>query len=151
MRIARARPEDAEALTRIAFEAKRRWGYPQGWIQAWAPTLTLTPEYIRSNPTYCAVIGGEIVGFGALRIGGADAKLDHLWVLTASAGKGVGGSLFRLCEAKAREAGACRLRVESDPHAEGFYHSMGAVTIGREAAPMDGQERFLPLMEKRLA
>lgn len=151
MRIERSRPGDAQALTAVAFEAKRRWGYPESWIEAWRPVLTLTPEYIGANPTYCAFEGREIVGFFALRLGGAEATLDHLWVSAAAEGGGVGRSLFRHCEEVAREAGARLLRVESDPHAEGFYHAMGAVTVGREPASMDGEERFLPLLEKRLA
>jgi GNAT superfamily N-acetyltransferase len=150
MRIESSRPADAQALTAVAFAAKRRWGYPEGWIEAWSPVLTLTPEYIRANPTYSAVEGREIVGFCALRLDGAEAILDHLWVAPAAAGRGVGRSLFRHCEGRAREAGALLLRVESDPHAEGFYHAMGAVTVGRVPATMDGEERFLPLLEKRL-
>jgi GNAT superfamily N-acetyltransferase len=151
MLIARSRPEDAAALTRIALEAKRRWGYPEGWIERWAPVLTLTPDFIRSHPTYSAIVGDDIAGFCALRLCGAEACLEHLWVAPASAGKGIGRSLFLHCEEKAREAGSKLLRIESDPNAEGFYHAMGARTVGREPASMDGRERFLPLLEKRLA
>jgi GNAT superfamily N-acetyltransferase len=150
MRIARALPGDAATLTRIAYEAKRRWGYPEGWIERWADVLTLTADYIRSNPTYCAFVGEEIAGFGALRLNGAEAILDHVWVATAHAGQGIGRSLFRRCEVAAKEAGASVLTVESDPHAEGFYRAMGARTVGRQPAPMDGVERFLPLMKKEL-
>lgn len=150
MRIERSKPGDAQALTAVAFGAKRSWGYPESWIEAWRPVLTLTPEYIRANPTYCAVEAGGIVGFFALRLGGAEATLDHLWVAPAAEGRGVGRSLFRHCEETARQAGARLLRIESDPHAEGFYHAMGAVTVGRGPAAMDGGERFLPLLERRL-
>jgi hypothetical protein len=30
--VVRAIPEDAESLTRVAFAAKRHWGYPERWI-----------------------------------------------------------------------------------------------------------------------
>lgn len=151
MRIARSRPGDAAALTRMAHEAKRHWGYPETWIARWKDVLTLTPEYIRANPTYCAIEAGAIVGFCALRLRGAEALVDHLWVAPASMGRGVGRSLFRRCEETAMEAGASILKIESDPNAEGFYRAMGASTVGRNPAPMDGRERFLPLLEKSLA
>jgi len=150
MRIVRSRSEDAAALTRIAFAAKRRWGYPESWVQRWKDVLTVTPEYVRENPTYCAIRGGEIVGFCALRLNGAEASVDHLWVLPAETGKGVGTALFRRCEGRARQAGASRLKVESDPNAEGFYLAMGAVPVGRQPASMDGAARYLPLLEKSL-
>lgn len=150
MRIVRSRPEDAATLTAIAFEAKRAWGYPERWIQGWAPTLTISPGYISSFPTFSAVVEMDISGFCALRTSGAEATIDHLWVLPASWRKGVGRALFRHAEAVARTAGATVLVMESDPNAEGFYLAMGAVRVGRVPAPMEGVERFLPLMEKNL-
>jgi GNAT superfamily N-acetyltransferase len=150
MRIVRSRPEDAATLTAIAFEAKRGWGYPERWIQGWAPTLTILPGYISSFQTFSAVEGTDVAGCCALRTDGAEARIDHLWVLPASWRKGVGRALFRHAEAAARAAGATVLVIESDPNAEGFYLAMGAARVGRVPAPMDGVERFLPLMEKGL-
>jgi|SRR5271165_51557 len=150
-RIVAAGPGDARELTAIAHEAKRHWGYPGRWIVRWKGALTVTPGFILANPTFCAVLGGRIVGFCALKLGGATASVEHLWVRPGAMGRGIGRSLFRRCEAGARDAGAALLSIESDPHAEGFYNAMGAVTVGRRPAPMDGAERFLALLEKRLA
>ena len=44
--IRRASPGDAEVLTRIAFAAKRYWGYPERWIEHWSESLTVTPEFV---------------------------------------------------------------------------------------------------------
>jgi len=150
MRIEASRPADAPALTRIAHEAKRHWGYPERWIRRWRAQLTVTAAYVRANPTYGAVEGREIVGFCALRLDGDRAHVDHLWVIPAAMGRGVGRRLFRRCEERAARAGASRLCIESDPNAEGFYLAMGAAAAGRKAAPMDGRRRYLPLLEKRL-
>ena len=49
-----ARPDDAEALTRLAHAAKRHWRYPEEWIALWRPGLTVTPEFIATHPVYCA-------------------------------------------------------------------------------------------------
>jgi GNAT superfamily N-acetyltransferase len=65
--------------------------------------------------------------------------------------RGVGRALFVHAENAARLSGATRLTTTADPHAEDFYRKMGLVTVGREDASLDGQPRFLPLMEKSLA
>jgi len=150
VQISRAQPGDAEALTAIAFSAKRHWGYPERWIQRWRDQLTLTPDYVRAHPTFVARRGTEFVGFCAIRLGGAAAAVDHLWVVPEEMGRGVGKSLFAHCEGAARECGAILLTVESDPNAERFYLSMGAEAVGRKPAFMDGRERYLPLLEKSL-
>ncbi|WP_038169097.1 GNAT family N-acetyltransferase [Verrucomicrobium sp. BvORR106] len=150
MNIARARAKDAEALTRIAIAAKRHWGYPSTWMQQWKNALTVTSEYIAEHPTFIANTESEIVGFCALQINGVEAFLDHLWVLPASMKKGVGRALFEHAENHARKVGATHLTIEGDPHAVEFYMRMGARIYGRRQADMDGQERFLPLLEKAL-
>jgi ribosomal protein S18 acetylase RimI-like enzyme len=66
MEIHRAKPEDAVALTEIAFAAKRHWGYPEQWIQRWKDVLTIQPEFIARNETYVAFLDGQPVGFYAL-------------------------------------------------------------------------------------
>ena len=150
MKIASASAEEAGALTEIAFAAKRHWQYPETWILRWQEVLTITPEYISQNSTFVAVIDGERVGFCAVQIESGGALLDHLWVLPSFMGKGVGRALFQHAEEVARERGALRMRIVGDPHAEQFYSRMGATLYGRELAKMDGEERYLPLLEKTL-
>jgi predicted N-acetyltransferase YhbS len=150
IRIRRARGDDAGALTDIAHAAKRHWGYPESWIRAWAAALTFTPDYIDTHPTFVAVKNDEIVGFCALILEPDGARLDQLWVLPKAMGGGVGRALFVQAETAARAAGATCLRIVGDPHAEGFYQRMGASGYGREPAPMDGRERFFPLLRKVL-
>jgi N-acetylglutamate synthase-like GNAT family acetyltransferase len=157
-RVSRATPEDASALTAVAFAAKRHWGYPESWIREWIPLLTLTPEFIRDQVTFKATEGTEIIGAAAIDVQGTDASIVHLWVMPAAMGSGVGGSLFVACETAARSLGAKRLIIESDPNAEGFYRKMGATLIGKVAADVesaavgnDFTRRFLPVLEKRLS
>lgn len=61
--ILRAGQEQAEALTRIAFAAKRHWGYPERWLDLWAPVLTITPGFIATNEVWVAVAGEQEIGF----------------------------------------------------------------------------------------
>lgn len=150
MKIVRALPEDAAALTKVALAAKGHWGYPREWMRRWEGALTVTPEYIAANPTYAAVVDEEIVGFCALQVRSAEALLDHLWVLPVAMRKGVGRALFTHAEKIAREHGVVSLKIVGDPHAEGFYLRMGASLHGREDATINGQPRFLLLLEKAL-
>jgi predicted N-acetyltransferase YhbS len=150
MIVLRAHAEHAAALTEIAFAAKRHWQYPETWIHRWRELLTITPDYIAEHPTFVAVVDGELAGFCAVQIAAGEALLDHLWVLPAFMGRGIGRTLFRQAEEIARASGAVRMRIVGDPHAEPFYARMGATLCGREPASMDGEERFLPLLEKTL-
>ncbi|HEY1792547.1 MAG TPA: GNAT family N-acetyltransferase [Opitutaceae bacterium] len=150
MEIVEARPQDAQALTDIAFAAKSHWGYPAEWVRSWERVLTVTPDYVLSHPTFMAVDDGQIVGFCALQFQSGEAGLDHMWVLPRMIGGGVGRALFARAEDHARRSGSLLLKIVSDPNSEGFYHRMGATTTGREWAHMDGQERYLPILEKPL-
>ncbi len=144
--IRRALPGDAVALTRIAFAAKRHWGYPEAWIRQWKESLTITPEFIQDSEVYSAVVGEETVAFYALTGTGQRRDLEHLWVSPAWIGSGVGRLLFEHATRTATSLGANTLEIEADPNAEGFYLRMGARRIGENVYEMDGQERVLPLM-----
>lgn len=151
MTIRPARPDEADRLTAIAHAAKRHWGYPETWIQRWRETLTITPDYIARHRTFVLEQDSLAVAFGSVILQNGDAVLDHLWVPPESMKHGFGRALFAHVENAARTAGAGLLKVTADPHAEDFYRKMGLITVGREEASLNGHERFLPLMEKRLA
>ena len=55
IRVVRARPEQAERLTQIAYAAKSFWGYPSQWIELWHNQLTITKQFILQNEVYAAV------------------------------------------------------------------------------------------------
>ena len=145
-----AHADAAEALTEIAVAAKSHWGYPPGWLNRWRKELTITPGYLAEHTAFTAVLDGRMAGFYALHLEAGEALLDQLWVRPSCMRQGVGRALFEHAEATARKAGASRLKITGDPHAEEFYLRMGAKLSGRQPAPMDDQERFLPLFEKAL-
>ena len=144
--IVRAEPEDADALTRIAFAAKGYWGYPERWIERWQEALTITPEFIRDNEVYVAVFEEEIGGFYALVERGREVELEHLWVLPEHIGAGIGRALFDHAAHRAAALGATTLSIEADPNAEGFYRRMGARRVGENAYEIEGHRRELPLL-----
>ena len=144
--VRRASPGDAEVLTRIAFAAKRYWGYPERWISHWSESLTITPEFVRDNEVYAAVLGGEPFGFYALAGTGHELELDHLWVSPAWIGSGTGRLLFEHAMDRAASRGAKHVEIEADPNAEGFYLRMGARRTGENVYEIEGHRRALPRM-----
>ena len=147
MNIQRAMPDQAETLTKIAFAAKRHWGYPERWIQLWSPILTITPEFIERNETHVAFLDNILVGLYAISIEGEKASVEHLWVLPEHMGKGIGAKLFGHMLLRCRQSGVKVLEIESDPNAQGFYEHMGAKKVGEIVSEVDGQPRVLPLLE----
>ncbi|CAN5611656.1 GNAT family N-acetyltransferase [soil metagenome] len=133
-------------MTRIAFAAKRHWGYPERWIEAWRNILTITPAYIARNEVYAGTVNDEAIAFYALTSKGGVMDLGHLWVQPEYMGFGIGRALFEhaLCRTASRGAGV--LEIESDPSAEGFYLRMGARRIGETISDVCGQRRVLPLL-----
>ena len=147
IRVVRARPEQAERLSQVAFSAKSYWGYPSQWIELWHNQLTITKQFILQSDVYAAVDDDEtLLGFYALAGSGERLVLEHLWVQPRSLHAGVGRKLFEHAVALAAENGARRIEIESDPNAEGFYHKMGAETVGEVTYELEGLPRSLPLM-----
>ncbi len=152
MDIVRATPDLAGALTEISLAAKRYWKYPESWIEAWTPQLTIPPEYVAACPTYVAIEQGAPVGFYALVLwpaaaGQLRAQLDHLWLRPDWIGHGLGRALFEHAVATARQLGSAHLFFEAEPNAEPFYSHMGARRTGERIGEIEGQPRVLPLME----
>jgi GNAT superfamily N-acetyltransferase len=145
MQIVRAKPEDAQTLTEIAFAAKRHWGYPERWIQNWSDILTVTPELVTGNAIFSAIEGDHVVGFYSLTAG-PRPDLTHLWVLPSALGRGIGRALFEHAVEQAKELGFATFEIEADPNAEPFYLHMGAKRIGTNATEIEGQRRELPLL-----
>jgi ribosomal protein S18 acetylase RimI-like enzyme len=146
--IRRARPADAAALTRIAHAAKRHWGYPEKLIRLWRADLSVSPEMIAADPVYCAARDGDIAGFYALSGDGTTREIEHMWVDPRYIGSGIGRQLFAHLLRRLRSMRVARLKIASDPNAEGFYRHMGARRVGRIASPPRG--RYLPLLVLRL-
>jgi GNAT superfamily N-acetyltransferase len=147
MNVIRAKPEDAETLTEIAHAAKRYWGYPESWILTWRHILTMRPEFLGANTAYLASEENRPVGFYVLTIEGDGIHLDHLWILPAAMGRGIGRALFEHAVAQATNLGFGSIKIEADPNAEGFYLRMGAIRTGTSVSQVDGERRELPLME----
>lgn len=144
MNIRQATKDEAATLTRIAYDAKKHWGYPEHWMQRWNDDLTITEEFIAANHVYVAEDGDQVSGFYALTIRDQKAELEHMWVAPDLIGTGVGKALFLAAMEKAVELKVRSVEISSDPNAEGFYQKMGAYRIGETTSEVDGEPRVLP-------
>jgi predicted N-acetyltransferase YhbS len=151
IRIRRATAEDPATLTAIAHAAKRHWGYPERWIESWSDQLTVSNAYLDQHEVHVSIVEERPVGFYALERSGERTELGHLWVIPEMMGRGVGRTLFRHAVRRTTAAGVGAIEILSDPNAESFYEKMGARTVGRVDASMDGIERYLPRMQIDLA
>ena len=144
MNIRQALPKDAATLTQIAHDAKRHWGYPEHWIQHWRSDLTISSDFVSSNPVYVAEQDGELMGFYALIVRDEKAELEHMWVAPRFIGQGIGKDLFIHAMQEAAGQNVSAVEISSDPNAEGFYRKMGAEKIGEVATEVAGEQRRLP-------
>lgn len=143
---------EASVLSALAQEAKALWDYDPAWLEAWRPDLTIGEEAMARMIVRVAESGGEIAGFGAADCPGGVWEIAHLWVRPRHGRQGVGRLLVKAVSEAACDAGARRLRIEADPHAEQFYRNLGAVRIGARPAPMPGApDRTLPVLELAIA
>ncbi len=146
MKIVRADPVAASALSALARAAKAHWGYPMSWLEQWRDQLTITPEFVAAEDTYAAEVEGQIVGFHALRATEQSIRLEHLWVLPQWMGQGIGRRLFEHAAARAAARGATCLTIDADPQAEPFYLRMGAVRVATIPSAIEGVARELPVL-----
>ena len=144
LKVRLAKPEEAVALTKLAHESKRHWGYPDNWISHWKDALTITPEYIEANQVFVAEDDEYVIGFYALVVSDKRAELDHMWVSPDHLGTGIGKALFVHAMRSAKGQHLSEVEILSDPNAEGFYQKMGAYRSGESVSEVDGQPRVLP-------
>ncbi len=138
----RARPDEAQQLTELAFASKRYWGYSDALIELWRGDLEFTPESIRAWTVFIAEQAGCLVGVFAVSKPGDIADLEALWVHPSCVGQGLGRALFRKAVDEARAQGATSLVIKSDPNAKPFYIRMGASPAG--SVPSNPVGRRLP-------
>ena len=122
MRIRRANPGEAEALTALVMRSKAHWGYSQQQLDGWRSALTISAETIARDPVYCAEADGRLAGVMRLKqLDATEALLDDLFVDPAFIGAGVGAALWRQAVTVAREYGATAMVLDADRHAIPFY------------------------------
>ena len=135
-----ALPSEDKILTKIAFDAKRTWDYPESYFQVWNNELTIKKEYIEQNTVFVYEKGKQIVGFYSIvsvanyfMAGNVLVKkgfwMDHLFVKPNYQLKGIGSKLMKHALAYCQENWIDELKIFVDPLAIGFYEKMDAVFV----------------------
>jgi GNAT superfamily N-acetyltransferase len=97
-----------------------------------------------------AWLDGAPVGCGALKVGeGGTGEIKRMWTAPSARGLGIARRVLRWLEAKAREAGLTRLRLETNRalnEAQALYRAEGY----QEVAPFNAEPYAHHWFEKRL-
>lgn len=144
-----ALPEEAPILTDIALRSKAVWGYDDEFMAQCREELTVTPKVIQQNLTCVAVRENAVLGFYLLSVdSNADsnvATLAALFIDPAHLRQGIGRMLWEHMLQAAHSRDVRSISIDSDPNAEPFYLSMGAVRVGvTPSGSIPG--RVLPLL-----
>ena len=146
------RPEDAVALSEVAIQSKAHWGYDEAFMGLALDELTWSESALSAASVSggIAIQGSDAAGFYLLDWADVtEPELDAMYVSPGFIGRGLGRRLFDHALDAVRGRGSRSLLIQSDPHAEGFYHAMGARTIG--ASPSGSiPGRQLPLLRLTL-
>jgi GNAT superfamily N-acetyltransferase len=135
VRIRRALPEEAGALTELIMRSKAHWGYDAAFLEACRPGLTMRRESIERDHVVCAEVGGDLAGVAHVATqDDGEAYLDDLFVEPAYMGRGVGKLLWGHAVAWAAATGATAMVFGADPNARPFYEHLGAVVVGEIAS-----------------
>ncbi len=123
--------EELASLSELCLRSKAVWGYDAEFLEACRDELSLGRRDLESTSIAVAERRGEVVGVAQVELRGKEADLLKLFVEPTALRCGLGKSLFAWAVSLARESGAIRLTIDSDPGAVPFYRRMGACDSGQ--------------------
>jgi len=145
--IRKARSNEAEQLSSIAFDSKAYWGYDASFMESCREELTLTKENVLQQPCYLVEAESKVAGFYLLqKLSTSKVDMQMLFVHQEFIGKGIGKKLFVHAVSTAKEMGYSEMEIQADPFAQPFYERMGAVVVSKTPS-LSIPGRFLPQME----
>lgn len=129
--------EDLPALRRVFREASLSNEGDREVLLAHPEALELRDDGVTDGRIRAAVAAdGSVVGFITVLPGDGSAReLEDLFVDPAWMRQGVARSLMADAIATAKRAGSACIEVTANPHAEGFYRSVGFESVRRCETP----------------
>lgn len=151
--------QDATALTKLSFDSKGYWNYPDSYFDIWADELTVSTAYIENNEVQVYSIEDSIAAYYSIvkldndiDIGGVTLNkgdwLEHMFVASQHIGNGIGTKLFNHLKQRCFELGIVELGILADPNAKGFYLKMGCVYVNEY--PSTIKNRTTPYLKLKL-
>lgn len=132
-------------LSELAMRSKAYWGYDNTFMEGCRKELTLTDSEISDSLTYVLEGGTGMLGFYRLKVTGSIGELMDLFLEPSVIKKGYGRMMWEHIVISAQNAALTSIRLDADPHAEGFYKKMGCRTVGLTLS-QSFPGRTLPLM-----
>jgi ribosomal protein S18 acetylase RimI-like enzyme len=130
-RIRSGRPTDEPALSLLFRRSAFSNAGDRPLMLAHPDVLQFTfPEDGRAIVRVAVDDDDEALGFATLIEEDGFFELEDLFVDPDSMRSGIGTALIRDASELARAAGAARIEVTANPHAQAFYESVGFVTVG---------------------
>jgi GNAT superfamily N-acetyltransferase len=123
--------EELAGLSELCLRSKAVWGYNPEFLEACRSELSFDQRDVQLMPIAVAEHGGKVVGVAQVKVVGNEADLLKLFVEPTALRRGAGRMLFAWAANAAREKGATRLIIDSDPGAAPFYRRMGAYDLGQ--------------------
>ena len=123
------------------------WSRPPEYLAAAAELMSLSPQDLRQDDAWVALVDGEVGGFYRISKTGEGAEIEEFHVEPRLIGLGVGRAMFEHATQRGRLAKARWLTWSTDRNALGFYIAMGGEVTGSVPSGIEGDE---PLTSMRL-
>jgi putative acetyltransferase len=150
-----ARPADAEAVLGIKQAAIESTDdtYSERQVESWRPAEDALPTFKQAMESEQFVVllveaAEGPAGYGVLNID--EARIDAVFVAPDHAGQGLGSSLVRQLETRARMVGLSELTVISSLNALPFYESLGYEQFDDRTRTIDGTDLAFAAVRKHL-
>ena len=145
MKIRRALPQDAPALTALIMASKRSNGYDDAFMAACADELRARPADIE-NQSYWVAELGHLMGCVCLNTDGKEGVINTFFIHPDHKRQGIGRALWDQVHQIANAQGLTLLKLDADPAAVPFYEAIGFKTVSQ--APSGSiPGRMLPHMQ----
>lgn len=133
-------PSDLPQINTLLRASKGHWGYSESFLDSFMEKWGVKNDYLDKNEILL-LEDPSLVAFYAFNQNGPE--LDLFFIHPAHIGTGLGRILWQDALQYAADKGWPQFHFISDPHAEPFYHHMGATTVKMyESFP----GRFVPYM-----
>ena len=134
MQIRKALPDEAAALSDLAFRSKAYWPYDKNLLEDYKDELEVFKEDIQTGSVFViesATTPSEIAGFYSLSNEHEKQRLYFLFVEPTKIGQGYGKALWQHALKTAKEKGWSSLTFYADTYAtEAFYKYQNCQQVG---------------------
>lgn len=136
--VRRATSSDLIEINEITLAAKASWGYSREQMNIWRDSLVTRLDSLETDPTLVAEEDGHLIGVVQVDPAVTPWELVSCWIEPSRMRRGVGSALLTAIKAEVARLGQQVLHIDSEPNAEAFYLSRGAVRVGEVPAPIAG-------------